>query len=170
MDAGAILGAVKVDIVPGISTGDLENSLAKVGADLLVAVVEKIAKGTALEIPQDERHVTFAKKLEKVDGKIDWSQPAEKIAAFVRAMDPYPGAYTFIAGDRTRIVKVRPVVLQEPPALPAGTIVALDRKSIWVCCKDGVVGIEELQPSGKNAMNAADYLNGHRLRKGDSLT
>lgn len=169
LDAGPILGAVKVPIPPGISTGDLEATLARTGSDLVLEVLGKIEKGTALEIPQDERHATYAKKLDKIDGKIDWGQGAEAIASFVRAMDPYPGAYTFLAGQRTRVLQARSVVLQEPPTLPPGTIVALDRKAIWVCCKDGVIGIEQLQPAGKNPMSAGDYLNGHRLRIGDAL-
>jgi methionyl-tRNA formyltransferase len=169
MDAGPILGAVKVPIPTGVSTGELEASLARVGADLVVEVLGKIDKGTALEIPQDERHATYAKKLEKVDGKIDWGAGADAIAAFVKAMDPYPGAYAFVGGLRTRVLQARSVVLQDPPTLPPGTIVALDRKAIWVCCKDGVIGIEQLQPAGKNPMSAGDYLNGHRLRIGDAL-
>jgi methionyl-tRNA formyltransferase len=64
---------------------------------------------------------------------------------------------------------VRAVVLQDPPSFPPGTIVAVDRKAIWVSCADGVVGIEKLHPAGKTAMATADYLNGHRVKVGESL-
>lgn len=169
MDAGPILGAVKVEVPPQASAGDLERLLSGVGADLMVSVIQKIRQGIAVEVPQDERHASYASKVAKVDGKIRWTEPAEKIVAFVRSMTPSPGAYTMIRGERTGIPQVRAVVLKDPPSFPAGTVVAVDRKAIWVACGDGVIGIEKLHPAGKTSMATSDYLNGHRVKVGESL-
>ena len=82
-------------------------------------------------------------------------------------LDPYPGAFTLVKGERTKVLRVRPVVLKEPPSIPPGTVVAVDKKAIWVTCQDGVVGIEQLQPAGKEVMPTQDYINGHRIRLGE---
>lgn len=169
MDAGPILGAVRVDIQPGVTAGGLERELARIGAELLGSVLDRVERGTILEIPQDERQATYAPKITRDDGRIQWNRPAGEISNFIRAMDPYPSAFTFLGEERTKVVQARPVRLKEPPKFPPGTIVAADRKAIWVSCLDGVVGIEQLQPAGKTAMSAGDFLNGHPVRAGDML-
>jgi methionyl-tRNA formyltransferase len=170
MDAGPIIGSIRHDIPDGCSAGDLETDLARIGGDLTVSVIDKIAHGTAVEIPQDERQATFARKVSKEDGRINWNSSAEKIASFILAMDPYPGAFTQLQGERMKVIKVRPVTLEEPPTMPVGTIVAVDRGAIWVTCQDGVVGILELQPAGGTKMPTEDYVNGHSVRVGETLS
>jgi hypothetical protein len=86
MDAGPILGITRVPVPPETTTPEMEEQLSQVGADLLVDVITQVGERRQVEIPQDEREASYAKKFEKNDGRIDWRKPAAKIQNFVRAL------------------------------------------------------------------------------------
>lgn len=169
MDAGPLLGIARVPIPPEVTTPELEQQLADLGGDLLLDVLEAIRSGQALEIPQDEREATYARKFEKNDGRIDWRKPARRIQDFVRALVPFPGAFTLM--DRTRItlhrVSGRPY--PEKPTHRPGTILQADPQALRVACGDGEVVLLELQPENRRRMSAADFVNGYQPKVGTVL-
>ena len=92
MDAGPVLGITRVPVPPEATTPEMEEQLSQVG------------DRRQIEIPQDEREASYAKKFEKNDGRIDWRKPASKIQNFVRALIPYPCAFTFLGGKQRVVI------------------------------------------------------------------
>jgi methionyl-tRNA formyltransferase len=166
MDAGPILGITRVPIPPEVTTPELEDQLAVVGADLLVDVLDLIQDRRAIEIPQDEREASYAKKFEKNDGRIDWRKPSAKIQNFVRALIPYPCAFTFLGRSRVVIYKVKGTRYPHRPDHRPGTILGVEKESFRVACADGDVTVLELQPENKRRMAAAEFINGYQPKVG----
>jgi methionyl-tRNA formyltransferase len=167
MDAGPILGVTRVPVPPEMTTPEMEDQLSVVGADLLVDVLDLIQERKAIEIPQEEREASYAKKFEKNDGRIDWRKPAQKIQNFVRALIPYPCAFTFLGGkQRVVIWKVKGSRYPQKPDHRPGTILAVEKESIRIACADGEVTVLELQPENKRRMSAAEFVNGYQPKVG----
>jgi len=167
MDAGPILGLTRVPVPPEVTTPELEDQLSIVGADLLVDVLDLVQERRVVEVPQDEREATYAKKFEKNDGRIDWRKQAAKIQNFVRALIPYPCAFTLWGGKQRVVVwKVKGQRYPQKPDHRAGTILAIEKDSIRVACLDGDVTILELQPENKRRMSAAEFVNGYQPKVG----
>jgi methionyl-tRNA formyltransferase len=167
MDAGPILGITRVAVPPEATTPELEDQLSLVGAELLMEVVGRVERGDLIEIPQDDREATYAKKFEKAEGRIDWRKPSARIHSFVRALIPYPGAFTIFNG-KTRVIlwKVRPNRYPQKPDHRPGTILAVDKDAFTVATADGDVSVLELQPESKRRMNAAEFVNGYQPKPG----
>jgi methionyl-tRNA formyltransferase len=167
MDAGPVLGVARVPVPPEVTTPEMEDQLSIVGADLLVEVLDRVQDRTAIEVPQEERDSSYAKKFEKNDGRIDWRKPASKIQNFVRALIPYPCAFTFMGGkQRVVIWKVKGTRYPQKPDHRPGTIVGVDKDSFRIACADGDVTVLELQPENKRRMSAAEYINGYQPKIG----
>src|SRR6185295_14984165 len=156
MDAGPILGITRVAVPPESTTPEMEDQLAQVGADLLVDVITQVAD---------------RKKFEKNDGRIDWRKPAAKIQNFVRALIPYPCAFTFLGGkQRVVIHKVKGTRYPSKPDHRPGSILSVDKDSFKVACADGDMTILELQPENKRRMSAAEFVNGYQPKPGQFFT
>jgi methionyl-tRNA formyltransferase len=169
LDAGAMLGRVARPIGPDETSEEIRSDLSEIGARLLVDVVDRIERGTAVEEPQDSGAVTYAPKLTKEEGLLDWAQPAVAVHNRVRGLHPWPHAYTYLDGARLIVLRthVAPGRTSEPP----GTVVEATRNAIHVAAGDGgVVAIEELQPEGRRPMRARDFLAGRPLPRGARLT
>jgi methionyl-tRNA formyltransferase len=167
MDAGPILGITRVPVPPEITTPEMEDQLSVVGADLLVDVINLVQERRQVEIPQDEREASYAKKFEKNDGRIDWRKPAAKIQNFVRALVPYPCAFSFLGGKQRVIFhKVKAQRYPEKPNHRPGSILAVEKDFIRVACADGDVSVFELQPENKRRMSAAEWINGYQPKTG----
>jgi methionyl-tRNA formyltransferase len=169
LDAGGMLAKVTRPIGPDDTSTEVERDLAGLGADLLVRVADDMAAGTAREEPQDESQATYAPKLTREEGLIDWAQPARAIHDRVRGLYPWPHAYTFLEGMRMIVLRtqVEPAVdRREPP----GSVSSVSRDTIHVRAGDGgVVAIERVQPEGRRPMSARDFLAGHPLAPGARL-
>ena len=176
LDAGPILAQQRTPIDPDEDAAQLEARLAEMGAGLVVGVVEDLQTGTAKPIPQDAAQASKAPRLKKEQGAIDWSRPAQEIKNQVRALRPWPRAYTFLHRDnaeplRLNIdrVSVYPLPLGEGRVrehFDPGTI--LDATSRLVIASGDVpLEILELQPAGKRSMPASDFLRGQRIQPGD---
>jgi methionyl-tRNA formyltransferase len=167
MDAGPILGIARVPVPPEITTPEMEDQLSVVGAELLVDVINLVQERREVEIPQDEREASYAKKFEKSDGRIDWRKPAAKIQNFVRALVPYPCAFSFLGGKQRVIFhKVKAQRYPEKPNHRPGSILAVEKDFIRVACADGDVSVFELQPENKRRMSAAEWINGYQPKTG----
>jgi methionyl-tRNA formyltransferase len=171
LDAGAMFAKATVPIGPDETSDELEQILARAGASVLADVADAIAAGTAHEEPQDEAAATYAPRLTKEEGLIDWTLPAARIHDTVRGLFPWPHAYSYAGNERLIIWKTAVRPLPERTSDPPGTLVHADDHGLSVAAGDGqTVAILELQPEGRKPMAARDFLRGHPLRPGTRLT
>jgi methionyl-tRNA formyltransferase len=168
LDAGATFATATRVIGPDDTSVDVERDLAILGAELLVEVVNQIADGSATEVPQDESRVTYAARLTKEEGLIDWSSPARTIHNRVRGLYPWPHAYTYL--DGRRLIVLRTKVLDQPSGAAPGTVVGIDADGMQVATGDGCLLIEQIQPEGRRAMAVRDFIAGHRVTAGQRFT
>jgi methionyl-tRNA formyltransferase len=175
LDAGDMLAQQAVDILPDETAGDLEARLAPMGARMALEIVEKMKAGLVSGVKQDNALVTKAPKLTKENGQIDWSRTAVQAAHQIRAMQPWPTAYTFLhrqgnAPLRIMIARTGKIIAASAgsePALP-GRVWGGDGTAIWVFTGGNeALQVLELQPAGKKRMAASEFLRGHPLQAGD---
>jgi methionyl-tRNA formyltransferase len=165
LDAGNMLAKVKRPIGPDETSDVVERDLAVLGAPLLVDVVDRLAAGPIDEERQDFMLATYAPKITRDEGLIDWTLPAAFIHNRVRGLYPWPHAYTYLDGARLILLKTR--VEDEPTTVPPGTIVAVSRDAIHVATGHGWrLAIERLQPEGKRPMETREFLAGRALQAG----
>jgi methionyl-tRNA formyltransferase len=177
LDAGDILAQEAVDIGAEETAGELEARLAMIGARLSSQAVDSIATGTAQGIKQDKTQASKAPKLTKENGQIDWSRPARDICNQIRAMQPWPTAYTYWqrhGQQPLRLIIHKAAWRQGSPAsaLTPGQIIVQpdDSAHLYVAAGSGSqVDILDVQPAGKKRMAAAEFLRGHRPQPGDRL-
>jgi methionyl-tRNA formyltransferase len=167
LDAGATFAKAAHRIGPDDTSVEVERALARLGADLLLEVVDDMAAGRAREQPQDDGEATYAPKITKDEGLIDWTQPAAAIHNRVRGLYPWPHAYTSIAGERTLVLRSRPMA--DASVSAPGTVVRVTRDAIHVATGDGLLDLVELRPEGRRAMTAREFLAGRPLGPGVML-
>lgn len=167
LDSGDVILQKEVEILPTDNRGTLEERLSYIGAELLKETIIKIHNGTAPRIPQDDSKATHAPKIKKEDGLIDWSKSAGVIHNKICAMNPWPGAYTFVKGIRIEIWESE--VIAQPSDGKPGTIVLLNESGIGVSTGSGVLLIKELQAEGKKRLNAVDFVHGYRINEGQEF-
>lgn len=168
MDAGDLLAQEKFPIAPEDTACSLEPELAAKGAELLGRVLDDFRAGKTQGIPQDDAQATFARKLSKEDGLVDWSLPAEAIRNQWRGFSPWPGAYTFLPGGI--LLKLHGVQVEKSAAgaLP-GTILEAGGAGPLVAAGNGALRLTMVQPAGKKSMPGSAFLCGHRLQVGERL-
>jgi len=170
LDAGPILAAESTPIRPDETAGELEDRLAEIGARLACRVLDEIEAGTVTRTPQDDSAATFAPKLSKEMGAIDWTRSAEEVDWHIRAMQPWPAPYTWwhAEGEAPRRLLIRRVTPCEiSSSAPPGTVIEADRGRLVVSTGQGGVEVHQIQPEGKRTMTAADFLRGSRIAVGD---
>jgi methionyl-tRNA formyltransferase len=151
------------------TSGDVERSLAQLGASALVKSVDALASGSASETPQDEALATYAPKLEKTDGAVDWSRSAQAIHNQIRGLHPWPHAYSDLDGKRIILLRSQveaavnrdPVVATEP-----GTIVKAEGDDLHVQTGNGVLRLLTLQREGRRPLSAREFIAGRRIPPG----
>jgi len=172
LDAGGMIAQEAVDIGPDETAGELEARLAPLGAKLALQVVDQVEAGTATPLPQDQSLVTKAPKLKKEDGLIDWKRTAEQVCNQIRAMQPWPTAYTFFhregqAPTRVIIHRCSNVRLNYEFDEPLPGRIEVSNDDIFVATGGNGLNVIELQPAGKRRMTAAEFLRGHPIKEGD---
>jgi methionyl-tRNA formyltransferase len=169
LDAGPMLATVTVPIGPDDTTTIVESLLAIQGADLLVKTIDAIENGTANETPQDESQVTYAPKLSKGEGLIDWSRPATAIHNLVRGLWPWPHAFTYLDGVRYIVHRSR--LSPHAANAPAGSVIAASTiDGLHVACGNGAIELVDIQLEGKRVMNARDAMASKALTLGARFT
>ena len=156
-----------MEIRPDDTAGTLALRLAEVGGRLLVETLRQLKAGTLSPQPQDPSLATMAPLLKKEDGLIDWTLPAQDIANRVRGLSPWPGAYTFVNGERWILWRVG--LSEESQGVVAGTVTQVTKDRVEVATGRGTIQIVEIQPSNSRRMTMIQYLAGHRLTQGISL-
>jgi methionyl-tRNA formyltransferase len=158
MDSGPILAQRRVPLAPDARNQPLTNALFTIGADLLVEALAEYAAGALTPMPQDDRQATYCKMLQKSDGVIDWSAPAERIERMTRAYDPWPGAQTTWRGQPLKIIAAR-VHQDWSGAEPPGTLLPRS-DGLWVATGAGAIELLTVQPAGKREMAAQAWRHG----------
>ena len=172
LDAGPTFAVGTVPIPSDATSGDMEPILAALGARLLIPVVEDLASGRAVETPQDHARATFAPKLTKDEGAIDWNEPADRIHNRVRGLQPWPLAWSHLEGSRVVLRKTLPHVPPEKEpysrmSVPPGTVIATTGTEIIVACGwNTQLRILEIQPEGRRTMTVRELLAGRRVHDG----
>lgn len=159
MDAGDIILQQSEPIRADDTAAALQERLAALGAQLLVKTVQLIAEGGAPRIPQDESLATYAKKLTKEHGRINWNKSAVEIERQIRAFDPWPSAYTFWGDVMLKLWRAEVVAETggQPGEVLSGGVIA---------CGQGGLRIVEIQPAGGKRMRLDDFLRGHAFTPG----
>lgn len=170
LDTGPILSQASLPLEGNETAATLSVQLASLGAGILVPTIKKYMSGEIKPQAQDASRASYARALKKEDGKIDWAKSAEKIERFVRAMNPWPGAYTPIRG-RKEILKITQAghQLLDINDRQRGEIFLYKNKLAVQCARDALA-LERLQLEGRTEMSAEEFLRGHADLPGSFLT
>jgi methionyl-tRNA formyltransferase len=169
LDAGDMIAKVKRPIGPDDTSDVVERDLAELGATLLVDVVDRMAEGPVAEERQDFMMASYAPRLTKEEGLIDWALPATFVHNRVRGLYPWPHAYTYLDGHRLILLETR--VDDESSTEPPGTVVAVSRDGLHVATgHGGRLTVLRLQPEGRRPMTVREFLAGHPVQNGARLT
>jgi len=161
IDTGDILLKAATEILPSDTAGSLSDRLADIGGALLVRTLDGLFDGSVTPVAQEASPTPYTKKIRKRHGEIDWSLDAASLARRVRAMTPWPSAFTFVGGNRVILTRAEPVA---DCGGEAGTLVSLD--PFRVACGQGCLEIMSLKPEGKKSMSPNAFLAGHPLEPG----
>ncbi len=166
LDAGPMISKATHPIGEHETSAEVERELGHIGARALVEAVDALAQGSASETPQNESDATYAHKIEKADGIVDWSRPARHIHNQIRGLHPWPHAYSELLGERT--ILLRSEVARELPATVTapGTVLDAGPDRFTVQTGDGVLRLLSLQREGRRPLTAREFLAGRRIEPG----
>lgn len=169
LDTGDILTQQPTSIQSGDNSQTLHDRLAEIGANLLVKTIPDWVSGKIEPRPQPAAGVSYAPKIKKQDGLIDWSQPGQAIWNRVRAMVPWPGAFTHVSDPlQKHLLKIWEAEPLDRPG-KAATVLQADKNGIVIGCGSGALRVLALQREGGRRMNAGQFLAGHPLVIGQKL-
>ncbi|HIF60137.1 MAG TPA: methionyl-tRNA formyltransferase [Rhodospirillales bacterium] len=156
LDTGAMLMVGRVAITRETTGESLHNTLSEIGSSLIIKVLNALMEGKIWPTDQPEDGVTYAKKLERSEGHIDWRKPAEDIERLIRAFTPWPGSWFEVKGERIKILSAQVKNIDGVP----GTV--MDDKLTISCGVDGLQ-LNTVQRAGKSPMTVAEFLRGFKL-------
>ena len=163
LDAGPVLIQSKLSIGNEINYEQMSEKMSNLGAKLIIDALELIKNNKANFTPQDESKVIYAKKIEKIESKINWSESAEEILAKIRAFYPNPGNWFELNGARIKIIKA----LEVEATGKVGAII--DDNKMIIACKKNALQILELKKEGKKLMKVNEFLKGNKIKIGQIL-
>ena len=161
LDTGPVYLIRRLPLAVDETGGSLHDKLSALGAEALLQALPGIAEGTLPAVAQDDQLSTYARKLDKQEAAIDWTKPAQEIERQVRAVNPWPVAYTPYENANLRIWEAHAL---EGAGAAAGTVMAAGREGIDVATGSGLLRITHLQMPGKRAMSAADFINSQQIQ------
>jgi methionyl-tRNA formyltransferase len=165
LDAGGMLAKAVRPIGPDETSDSVERDLSRLGASLLLTVADQLSAGTAVEERQDFMLCSYAPRLTKADGLIDWSLPASYIHNRVRGLYPWPHAYSYLEGKRLIVLKTH--VESDATDAPPGTVIRASDAGMSVAAGHGErISLVQVQPEGRRQMNVGEFLAGHRVQPG----
>jgi methionyl-tRNA formyltransferase len=163
LDTGDMLLVDRVPIAPEDTSGSLHDKLAALGGRLIVEALELAACGGLAPVKQPEAGVTYARKIEKSEAAVDWTQPAGVIERRLRAFDPFPGATGTLGGETIKLWHAQALAggSGEP-----GQVAAVSDDGVDVCCGQGILRLTQLQRPGGKRLPIADFLRGFEVKPG----
>lgn len=167
LDAGGILGSRPIVISPDMSALELLEAMKTPAADLLHVELMDYLRGNLVATPQDEALITYAAKIDKSEGEIEWTWSAQKINNYIRGLAMGPGAHTRRAGKVLKLHKAE-IAYCKAGSLP-GTVVACGEDSVTLACGEQALRLLEVQPESRSRMPMREYLRGYPLKVGDVL-
>jgi methionyl-tRNA formyltransferase len=171
LDTGDMLAWESTPIAPEDTAQTAHDRLATIGARLLVKTVPEYVAGKIIPRKQPEDGASYARKIIKEDGRLDWAQSARSLWNRVRALVPWPGAYTFLpAQPRPHLLKIWQAEIVERESGEAGEILEAGNGRLVIACGQQALRIVSLQREGGRRLSAREFLAGHPLRTGDQLT
>lgn len=168
LDAGPMLLQTSTPIGVDETSQDLEARLATIGGGLLLRALHLLEAGAHTEVPQDPALVTYAPKIERADGVVDFRRRARELHDQIRGLHPWPLAAARLNGKRLRLIQSR--VRTEAHQREPGTVMRIEPDEIVVATGDEGLGLTRVQSDGRPAMAVRDYLNGHAISVGDRFT
>jgi methionyl-tRNA formyltransferase len=160
LDTGPVLLADHVAV--GRKTyGELHDELAQAGAPLMTRALAELERGTVRERKQAEEGVTYARKIDKAEARIDWKKPAHELDCLVRGLSPWPGAWFEAKGERIKVLQSEPAAGSGAPGEVLGELV--------IACGEGALQLTKVQRAGRGPVDAAAFLRGFALARGDRL-
>ncbi|MBX9770822.1 MAG: methionyl-tRNA formyltransferase [Candidatus Obscuribacterales bacterium] len=172
LDGGGVILQQATPIGPDETAGQLEERLAVIGGDLACRAVAAIAEGGISPIPQDRSLVTQAPRLSKEDGRINWARSAQQVHDQVRAMSPWPIAFTYWpdpTSSENRLQVLRTKVVDGVTGLP-GDVISLDREGLVVGTGHGSLILSEVRPAGRRLMTGEEFARGARITTGSRFS
>ncbi|MCM8781548.1 MAG: methionyl-tRNA formyltransferase [Candidatus Omnitrophica bacterium] len=167
MDAGDIILDKEVDIQDADNAITLTEKLSHIGAKLLIEAINLIDTGKIVFKKQDKNLVTFAPKLKKEDGLLDWSLSALELHNKVRGLLPWPSAFTYFKGKRLKILETEVLLCKEKCEIYGRVVGVETDRGIVISTREGCLVIKRLQLEGSRPMSVAEFLRGHRLPVGE---
>ena len=163
LDTGPVMLEARSPITPDMTAGQLHDTLAVLGADLLVKALAQLEAGQLTETVQSHEGVVYAKKISNDDSRIDWQQPAQNVHDLIRGLSPFPGAFAlFDFGKGEERVKI----LQSRMVNATGPIGHVLDSTLTIACGSGAVQLLRLQRAGNKALTAEEFLRGHPIQAG----
>jgi methionyl-tRNA formyltransferase len=170
LDTGPILTQAPTPISPQDNAATLHDTLAALGAELLLATIPGHVEGKILPRPQPSEGASYARKIKKEDGHLDWRQPAQALWNRIRAFTPWPGAFSFQAAEpEPLLLKIWEAQVVERAGGAPGEILQADKSGLIVMCGENAMKILTFQREGGKRLSARDFLAGHKLKVGQKL-
>jgi methionyl-tRNA formyltransferase len=168
-DTGDILLQREMAIAPSMTATDVFPLLAEMGADLMMETLRQLDAGTIVPQIQDETKATLAPILTREDGTMDFSKPAMTLYNRWRGFQPWPGAWTMLAGKKLAVHRMLPTEVRGARTRPPGELL-VDQGTMFAACGEGTwLELVEVQPEGKRRMKAGEFLRGHAVESGARL-
>lgn len=162
MDTGGVIDVADLPILPGDTSATLHDKLALLGGDVLKRSLKKYVNGDLPVVPQPNQGVVMAPMIKKEDGRLDWSKPADELERRLRAFTPWPGAFCSSELGQLKVTKATVGTGRGAP----GTVLSATADGIEVACIQGSLLLQMIQPEGKRAMTAKDFLAGRKVTVG----
>ena len=174
IDKGDMLLKDTVTLDPKETGDSLHDKLSMMGGPLLLKTIDQLENGSAVRIPQCEKESTYAPKLEKTMGNIDWTMDADRIERLVRGLNSWPGTFTKIHGKTVKIwdcdVVRQETLTENQAAATPGTVIVSEKDQLIVKAGNGALSLRMLQPEGKKNMTVDAYLRGYPIAQGELFT
>ena len=162
LDAGPVMMQEKISVTSEMNAEDLSNKLSDLSSKLILECIDEIEGGKAKFIDQDEQKATYAKKINKEEGKINWDNSAENILAQINSLLPNPGAWFSFMGERYKILKAS---ISEAEGEKGKVI----DNNLTIACKSKSIKVNEIQRQGKNKQSTSEFLLGSKIKKETAL-
>jgi methionyl-tRNA formyltransferase len=161
LDTGVMLKIAKTPITASHTTGTLTNELETLGAQALISTLDALPALLDQAVDQPEAGITYAHKISKAEAIIDWSQSTASITQKIRALNPAPGCFTVLGGQRIKLWEATAVSYGAGTTSAPGTIISLNKEGLIVSTGDGLISITRLQLPNKKAFSIAEIVNGN---------